>query len=140
MEINARDDYRETGTYKRADAALRRQYENWKSEQDISDVQMALFLRLQDLRDTPKDEKRKGNKTAETMLVFSMFFFLIAVSVRQNAMLLVASLIVIVNTVIYLSGITNPYSSAMRRLKKCLKAYPTVKSFEQWQKEQNSVD
>lgn len=127
------NDYRETGAYKRADEEERRSYEAWKADQKISDEHMALLLSLQDLRETPKEEKKKGNRSAETLLVLSMFFFLFAVSMKQNNILLVASVIVILNTAIYFSGITNPYSSSMRQIKKKLKAFPQVESFPDWQ-------
>ena len=127
------NDYRETGTYKRADEAERRSLEAWKVDQQISDDHMALLLGLQDLRETPKEEKKKGNRSAETLLVLSMFFFLFAVSMKQNGILLVASVIVIINTVIYFSGITNPYSNMVRQIKKKLKSCPQVESFSDWQ-------
>ena len=131
--MDGKNDYRETGTYKRADAEERRRLEAWKKDQQISDNHMALLLALEDLRQLPKEEKKKGNKAAETLLVLSMFFFLFAVSMQQNGVLLVASVIVIINTVIYLSGITNPYSNVTRQIKKKLKACPKVESFAQWQ-------
>lgn len=131
--MDGRNDYRETGTYKRADAEERRRLDAWKRDQQISDNHMALLLALEDLRQTPKEEKKKGNKSVETMLVLSMFFFLFAVTMKQKGMLLVASIIVIVNTVIYFSGITNPYSNMTRQIKKKLKSCPQVESFADWQ-------
>lgn len=130
--MDVRADYHETGIYERSDNEQRARYDTWKEDQNITDVQMTLLLRLEDLRGIPQEEKKKGNRTAETLLVFSMFFFLICVSLKQNTMLLIASIIVIVNTVIYLSGVTNPYSSAIRALKKQLKAYPDVVPFTKW--------
>lgn len=130
MAVDVREDYRKAGTYKRADSATRRRYDAWKADQNITDAQMCLLLRLQDLRDAPKDEKKKGNKTPETLLVLSMFFFLLAMNNKN--VLMVASVIVIINTVIYLSGILNPISNAMRKLKKELKKYPEIVPFKKW--------
>lgn len=138
--MDVRDDYRKTETYKAADKKTRQLYDAWKEAEDMTDAQMALNMRLLDVRNTPKEEKKKGNKTAETLVLFSMVFFLIVATSMRGTVLLVACGILFINTGIYVSGITNPYSIAVKKIKKELKAYPATKSFAQWCKEHEDAE
>lgn len=130
--MDVRDDYRKTETYKRATKAEKRLYDEWKEDQQMTDAQMALNMRLLDVRNTPKEEKKKGNRTAETLVIFSMVFFMIVAGSMRGTVLLVACGILFINTGIYLSGVTNPYSVAAKKIRKELKAYPETVSFAKW--------
>ena len=121
-------DYHKSETYKNADAETRRNLHRYKSELNITDEQMNWLMALEDVRLTPKEQRRKGNA------------FLLAVNVGQRAFMLIASVFFIFAAGLYLSGALNPYSIAVRKMKKQLKAYPKVPSFKEWSKPADKDD
>ena len=121
-------DYHKSETYKNADAETRRNLHRYKSELNITDEQMNWLMALEDVRLTPKEQRRKGNATAEMMVIGSMVTFLLA------------SVFFICAAGLYLSGALNPYSIAIRKMKKQLKAYPKVPSFKEWSKPADKDD
>ena len=68
-------DYHKSETYKNADAETRRNLHRYKSELNITDEQMNWLMALEDVRLTPKEQRRKGNATAEMMVIGSMVTF-----------------------------------------------------------------
>lgn len=84
-------DYHKSETYKNADAETRRNLHRYKSELNITDEQMNWLMALEDVRLTPKEQRRKGNATAEMMVIGSTVTFLLAVNVGQRAFMLIAS-------------------------------------------------
>lgn len=62
-------DYHKSETYKNADAETRRNLHRYKSELNITDEQMNWLMALEDVRLTPKEQRRKGNATAEMMVI-----------------------------------------------------------------------
>ena len=84
-------DYHKSETYKNADAETRRNLHRYKSELNITDEQMNWLMALEDVRLTPKEQRRKGNATAEMMVIGSTVTFLLAVNVGQRAIMLIAS-------------------------------------------------
>ena len=84
-------DYHKSETYKNADAETRRNLHRYKSELNITDEQMNWLMALEDVRLTPKEQRRKGNATAEMMVIGSTVTFLLAVYVGQRAFMLIAS-------------------------------------------------
>ena len=64
-------DYHKSETYKNADAETRRNLHRYKSELNITDEQMNWLMALEDVRLTPKEQRRKGNATAEMMVIGS---------------------------------------------------------------------
>ena len=133
-------DYHKSETYKNADAETRRNLHRYKSELNITDEQMNWLMALEDVRLTPKEQRRKGNATAEMMVIGSTVTFLLAVNVGQRAFMLIASVFFIFAAGLYLSGALNPYSIAVRKMKKQLKAYPKVPSFKEWSKPADKDD
>ena len=67
-------DYHKSETYKNADAETRRNLHRYKSELNITDEQMNWLMALEDVRLTPKEQRRKGNATAEMMVIDGHFF------------------------------------------------------------------
>ena len=133
-------DYHKSETYKNADAETRRNLHRYKSELNITDEQMNWLMALEDVRLTPKEQRRKGNATAEMMVIGSTVTFLLAANVGQRAFMLIASVFFIFAAGLYLSGALNPYSIAIRKMKKQLKAYPKVPSFKEWSKPADKDD
>ena len=101
---------------------------------------MNWLMALEDVRLTPKEQRRKGNATAEMMVIGSTVTFLLAVNVGQRAFMLIASVFFIFAAGLYLSGALNPYSIAVRKMKKQLKSYPKVPSFKEWSKPADKDD
>ena len=130
------EDYRKTALYRDAPPALRRQYERWTQEQKLDGERMCLELSLLQLRQMPKEERRRGNRAAEALVIASMLFFLAVANARSKATLLIACGLLFVNTLLYLTGVLNPYVVQTRRLKKRLRAYPQIEPFEAWQARQ----
>ena len=130
----AAQDYHKSETYKNADTETRRNLQRYKTELNIGDEQMNWLMALEDVRLTPKEKRRKGNATAEMMVIGAMVTFLLAANMGQRSFMLIASVFFIFAAGLYLSGATNPYSIAVRKIKKQLKAYPKVPSFKEWSK------
>lgn len=84
-------DYHKSETYKNADAETRRNLYRYKTELNITDEQMNWLLALEDVRLTPKEQRRKGNATAEMMVIGAMVTFLLAANMGQRAFMLIAS-------------------------------------------------
>lgn len=131
--------FRESNFYKQADSATRSQLARYQSELKISDEHMAWLLYLQDLRDIPKEEKQKGNHVGEGLVIGAMALFLVATQSGSRGAMLIASLFMIAMAIVYMTGLTNPYSDTLRRVKKKLKKdFPAVPDFKTWQKQQES--
>ena len=91
-------DYHKSETYKNADTETRRNLHRYKSELNITDEQMNWLMALEDVRLTPKEQRRKGNATAEMMVIGAMVTFLLAANVGQRAFMLIASVFFITRT------------------------------------------
>ena len=73
------------------------------------------------------------------MLVLgAMAMFLVAVNMKERSYLLIASVFVIFAAVLYLTGVLNPYSVMIRKIKKELKRFPKVPSYTEWSKPANT--
>ena len=133
------NEYRKSKTYRKADAAGRKVLEQYKKEQKLTDEQMAWQMYLQDLRDMPKEERQKGNRAAEGCVIGAMILFLIAIQSRRTTAMLIASITVIASTIVYVSGVLNPYTASMRRAKKQLKKEcPKALTYRDWTKKDES--
>ena len=64
----------------------------------------------------------------------------IILKILDPTTLLIASVFFIFAAGLYLSGALNPYSIAIRKMKKQLKAYPKVPSFKEWSKPADKDD
>lgn len=132
MPDPAAKDYRELSAYKNADAAVRRQLEHWRADQKISDEHMYLLMARQTLRELPPEKKKAGNRVAEMLVVFSIIFFLFMMQSQDRIPMLIASIMVISSTILYLSGVLNPISAQFRQIRRALKKHPTVEEFAAW--------
>ena len=74
------------------------------------------------------------------MVIGAMVTFLLAANVGQRVFMLIASVFFIFAAGLYLSGALNPYSIAVRKIKKQLKVYPKVPSFKEWSKPADKDD
>ena len=127
-------EYHKSETYKKADTETRRSLERYKADQKISDEQMNWLMYLEDIRGLPKEERQKGNRPAEMLVLSAMVMFLLMATAGSRGAMLVTSIFFIIAAVTYLSGILNPYSVTIRKIKKKLKSYPKVKSYKEWSK------
>ena len=136
-------EYRRTSSYKKLDYASRKRWEQYKASNNISDEHMAEIFKLEDLRNLPKEEKQKGNRIPEGLLVVTMLFFVILVGGQERGSLAmtVTAVMVVFSTILYLSGALNPISVAIKKSRKKLKKdYPQVPSFESWCRENGYID
>ena len=74
---------------------------------------------------------------AEGMVIGAMVLFLAVMQSRNKGLMLLASVLVIAMGVVYLTGLLNPYTDTLRRVKRTLKKqYPQVVPYQAWYKEQ----
>lgn len=132
MPATPAGNYHDLDAYKKADDDTRRQLERWKAAEKIGDDHMYLLLSQKTLRDLPPEKKKEGNRTAEMMVVFAILFFVVIIQTKQRVPMLIASVLVITSTLFYLSGVLNPISSQLKRLRRMLKKYPTIQPFDEW--------
>ena len=134
-------EYRKSETYRKADASARKLLEQYKREQKLSDEQMNWQMHLEDLRATPKEQKQKGNRPAEMLVLGSMVTFLLAANMGVRSFMLIASVFFIFAAALYLTGALNPYSSGIRKAKKQLKkSCPEALSYREWAKLKDKTD
>ncbi len=139
-QLETPQDYRKSSTFRNSDGETRRLMERYRSEQHISEEHMAWLMYLEDLRALPKEEKQKGNRMAEGMILGAMVLFLATLQSPDKRVLLLTSLLVIGMTIIYISGVLNPYTDTLRRVKRLLKKqYPAVEPYRAWMKKQSGT-
>lgn len=114
-------DYRATETYKKASAEVRKKIEAFRKEHDLKAGQMFLLLHREDLRRLPKEEKQKGNRPAEMMVLSGILVFLVMTATNNRALLPFAAVYVLIASAVYFSGILNPYSREISNVNKLLK-------------------
>lgn len=107
-------------------------------ELHISEEHMNWLMYLQDIRGLPKEQRQKGNHPAEMPVLGAMAMFLVAVNMKERSYLLIASVFVIFAAVLYLTGVLNPYSVMIRKIKKELRRFPKVPSYTEWSKPANA--
>ena len=125
-EKQIKGDYKTTTTYKNADSQTKRKLESYKKENRISDAQMYLLLLRQDYRDLPKEEKQRGNRPAELIVISGIVTFLVMTANDRKDLLPYAAVYMIVAAVLYFSGILNPVARSLNNINKLLKKYPEV--------------
>lgn len=133
--------YRQSETYQNADAAARKVLEQYRKEQKLSDEQMNWQMYLEDLRAVPKEQKQKGNRPAEMLVLGAMVTFLLAANMGVRSFMLIASVFFIIAAAFYLTGVLNPYSTGIRKAKKQLKkSCPGALSYREWVKQKDKAD
>ncbi len=126
MAEQVKGNYKDTDTYKSADPKTRAAIERYKKDNKIANEQLYLLLLRQDLRDLPKEEKQKGNRLAEVIVVAGIITFLIMTAADRKDLLPFAASYMIVVTIVYFSGILNPISRRLSNINKLLKKFPQV--------------
>ncbi len=125
-------DYKKTLTYKEADQKKKMLIEEYRKENKIDKEQMYLLLLREDYRNLPQEEKQKGNRTAELLVISGIITFLAMVAQQKKQFLPFAAVYVIVTTVIYFSGILNPIARQLSNINKLLKKFPEVPSLKKY--------
>jgi hypothetical protein len=125
-------DYKKTDVYKNACPEEKNKWEKFRKENGIDSKEMYLILYRESVRSLPKEEKSKGNRSSETMLIGAMVFFLWTIAANQDKkVLLMACIFVFITTFFYLSEIFNPYTRTVRAINKQLKKnYPSFELFD----------
>lgn len=129
-------DYKKTETYKKADPSLRKQYDAWMKSQKLSHDDMYRYLLREDMRALPKETVKKGNSSVEMMVISAMAVFLVGSARRIEPLMLVGAIFVIITSILYFSGILNPYTRTIRACTKKLKQRGAFTDFKEW-KENN---
>lgn len=129
-------DYKKTETYKKADPSLRKQYDTWMKSQKLSHDDMYRYLLREDMRALPKETIRKGNSSIEMMVISAMAVFLVAVARRIKPLMLAGAIFVIITSILYFSGILNPYTRTIRACTKKLKQRGSFTDFKEWKENQ----
>lgn len=117
-------DYKKTQTYVRADGEKRSKIERFRKENKLDDGQMYLLLLREDLRNLPKEEKQKGNRVAELLVLSGIISFLVLTARNARQLLPYQAVYMIVVTAVYFSGILNPVARQLSNINKLLKKYP----------------
>ena len=134
-EIRYDGDYKKTDTYKEADQKTKQRIERFMKENKITKQHMYLLLLREDYRNLPKEEKQKGNRTAEALVVGGVISFLILVAQQRTALLPYISIYVIAASIIYFSGILNPIARQLSNINKLLKKnFPETPSLKEYLK------
>lgn len=114
-------DYRATNTYKSASKEVRAKIEAYRKEHDLKANQMYMLLLREDYRRLPKEEKQKGNRPAEMMVLSGIIVFLVMTATNNRANLPFAAVYMLIAAGVYFSGILNPYSRQLSNINKLIK-------------------
>ncbi|MCR5096083.1 MAG: hypothetical protein K6A70_05050 [Erysipelotrichaceae bacterium] len=117
-------DYKKTQTYTKADGEKRSKIERFRKENKLDDGQMYLLLLREDLRNLPKEEKQKGNRVAELLVLSGIISFLVLTARNARQLLPYQAVYMIIVTAVYFSGILNPVARQLSNINKLLKKYP----------------
>ena len=132
-ENDLKGNYKDTDTYKKADSQTRAKIERYKKENKLENGQMYLLLLREDYRSLPKEEKQKGNRPAEILVVGGIITFLILTSQQRQNLLPYAAIYMIAVSIIYFSGILNPVARKLSNLNKLIrKACPDLPSLSEY--------
>ena len=132
-DIDLKGNYKETETYKKADPQKRAKIERYRKEHRLDNGQMYLILLREDYRNLPKEEKQKGNRTAEFLVLSGIITFLALTAQQKREMLPFAAVYLIITTAIYFSGILNPIGRQLSNINKLIRKscpdLPSVKKY-----------
>lgn len=132
--------YKETETYKKADGQTRAKIERFKKKNKIENNHMYLLLLREDYRNLPKEEKQKGNRAPEIMVISGIISFLVATARQMMNVLPYIGVYMIVVSAIYFSGILNPIGRQLSNINKLLKKFPKTPSIREYLKEEESEE
>lgn len=127
-EKQIQGNYKDTKIYKEANGQLRAKLDRYKKDNKIENNQMYLLLLREDYRSLPKEEKQKGNRPAEIIVISGIITFLAMTAADRKALLPYAAAFMFVAAAIYFSGILNPVSRSLSNINKLLKKFPEAPS------------
>ena len=127
-EKQIQGNYKDTKTYKEANGQLRAKLDRYKKDNKIENNQMYLLLLREDYRSLPKEEKQKGNRPAEIIVISGIITFLAMTAADRKDLLPYAAAFMFVAAAIYSSGILNPVSRSLSNINKLLKKFPEAPS------------
>ena len=127
-EKQIQGNYKDTKIYKEANGQLRAKLDRYKKDNKIENNQMYLLLLGEDYRSLPKEEKQKGNRPAEIIVISGIITFLAMTAADRKALLPYAAAFMFVAAAIYFSGILNPVSRSLSNINKLLKKFPEAPS------------
>lgn len=132
-------DFRKTRTYLGSDSARRKRVNEYRAEYGLGDEQTFLLLYLNDLKhEITPEEKKKANGPGETTVVFAIILAVAATAMRQPIAIFVATALLIVMTILFVTGRFNSYETEKRRVRRLLKAYGPVPEFDEWEESHSS--
>ena len=127
-EKQIQGNYKDTKTNKEANGQLRAKLDRYKKDNKIENNQMYLLLLREDYRSLPKEEKQKGNRPAEIIVISGIITFLAMTAADRKDLLPYAAAFMFVAAAIYFSGILNPVSRSLSNINKLLKKFPEAPS------------
>ena len=132
--------YKETETYMKADGQTRAKIERFKKENKIENNHMYLLLLREDYRNLPKEEKQKGNRTPEILVISGIISFLVATARQMTDILPYIAVYMFVVSAIYFSGILNPVGRQLSNINKLLKRFPETPSLKRYLEGEETQD
>lgn len=123
--------YQGTRTYLQMGADARRALAAYAREYRVADDALFYQLYLHDLTNLGEDEKKRANQPGEFMLVGAIVFAIAMVALQQPVPIFIATGTLVLMTVLFFSGVLNPFKAEQRRAKRWLKKNLDVPVFEQ---------
>lgn len=123
--------YQGTRTYLQMGADARRALAAYAREYRVADDALFYQLYLHDLTSLGEDEKKRANQPGEFMLVGAIVFAIAMVALQQPVPIFIATGTLVLMTVLFFSGVLNPFKAEQRRAKRWLKKNLDVPVFEQ---------
>lgn len=123
--------YQGTRTYLQMGADARRALAAYAREYRVADDALFYQLYLHDLANLGEDEEKRASQPGEFMLVGAIVFAVAMVALQQPAPIFIATGTLVLMTVLFFSGVLNPFKVEQRRAKRWLKKNLDVPVFEQ---------
>ncbi len=123
--------YKETESYRNADGKTRAALERYKKENKIENNHMYLLLLREDVRNLPKEEKQRGNRLAEIIVISGAITFLVLTANQRMDLLPYSAVYMLIAGALYFSGILNPVARQLSNVNKLLKKFPEVPSIKE---------
>lgn len=123
--------YQGTRTYLQMGADARRALAAYAREYRVADDALFYQLYLHDLANLGEDEEKRASQPGEFMLVGAIVFAVAMVALQQPVPIFIATGTLVLMTVLFFSGVLNPFKAEQRRAKRWLKKNLDVPVFEQ---------
>ena len=123
--------YQGTRTYLQMGADARSALAAYAREYRVADDALFYQLYLHDLANLGEDEEKRASQPGEFMLVGAIVFAVAMVALQQPVPIFIATGTLVLMTVLFFSGVLNPFKVEQRRAKRWLKKNLDVPVFEQ---------